>query len=299
MAEKVPSADSSGLIPAAVLRHVPGCEAGEAPYSVSPLLGGRFNRAHLVRTARGRFVVRLHDPDSHGTGIDRRRELLLHGIAAEARIAPRIVAADALGGFLVLEYIEGRPWSEQSFGRLRELRELSARLRSLHELTPPAAMPRFEPWRMLEHYAARVIEHRPQSKSTIDRMMQRAAEALETSQTARRPTRIVHHDLNHTNLLVADRLYFLDWEYANVADPALDAACIIAYYPRTMTHASMLLEATGLRALGVTPLMLSELARAYELMIYLWHALPENIAAPHLSGIQSMAQIERKLLADN
>ncbi len=296
MVEEVSGAAPASLIAPEILRCVPGCESGQAPFSVTALPALRFNRTFIVRTERGRFVVRLNDAHVSEGSIDRRREILLHTIAADARIAPRILSSDAVGGYLILEYIEGRQWTEQSFGRLRELRELAARLRTLHELPPPAALPRIDMWDTLQTYAARVAGEYPAERVPLQTMMNRAAEAFEASQSTKRAACIVHHDINHTNLVVADRLYFLDWEFAGVGDPALDLACIMAYYPRTMAHAVMLLEATGLKHRGVTPMMLSELTRAFELLTYLWQRLPENAAIAPLPGTQTLAQIERRLL---
>jgi thiamine kinase-like enzyme len=296
MVEEVQGAGPAGVIAPHILSRVPGCESGEPPLSITALPAARFNRAFLVRTGRGRFVVRLNDSRSAEGFIDRRREVLLHTVAADARIAPRIFASDPAGGFLVLEYIDGRSWTEQSFSRLRELRELAARLQLLHELPVPAALPRIAVWDTLQTYASQVSARYPAERAVIDSMLNRASEALATSQTDKRAAGIVHLDINHTNLLVADRLYFLDWEYAGVGDPALDLASVMAYYPRTMTHAVLLLEATGLKAHGVTPLMLSELTRAFELMTYLWQRLPENESIAPLAGTQTLAQIERRLL---
>ena len=79
------------MIAGALLQHVPGCEDGEAPYSQELIGGGRVNRAFLVRTRRGRFVVRLNENTAADPGLDRERELTLHRAAAQAGIAPPII----------------------------------------------------------------------------------------------------------------------------------------------------------------------------------------------------------------
>jgi thiamine kinase len=297
MAEKVPFANPAGVIAPELLRYVPGCEDGAPPLSVRPLTSGVANRTFLVRTPRGRFVARIQIPALQEAGVDRRRELLAHGVAAEAGLAPKIIAHEPAGACIVLDYIDGRQWTEQSFLRVRESKSLASRLRLLQTIPLPAAMPRFDAWRTIETYAGKVLDVAPQDRDLIDRMKARAADAWTLSQSAKRAATLVHLDLNHTNLLVADRLYFLDWEYAHAADPALDLATILAYYPRAMTHATMLTELCGLKALGVTPLMLSELTRVMELITYLWYRLPGNERAVPLQGFQTPQQIERRLLA--
>jgi uncharacterized membrane protein YdjX (TVP38/TMEM64 family) len=77
-----------------LLQHVPGCENGDAPFSQELLGGGKVNRSFLVRTRRGRFVVRLNensDLDPLGCAPER----LAEAIAAQGSL---IAALDALNG---------------------------------------------------------------------------------------------------------------------------------------------------------------------------------------------------------
>jgi aminoglycoside phosphotransferase (APT) family kinase protein len=86
-------------------------------------------------------------------------------------------------------------------------------------------------------------------------------------------------------VLTADRIYFIDWEYAQVGDPLIDLACVLAYYPRAVPHGPLLLEASGLDAEGVTPVMLGELTRVFNLLTYLWYRarrLVRNVPATDL-----------------
>ena len=72
------SAVGARMIGATLLQHVPGCEDGEAPYSQELIGGGKVNRSFLVRTRRGRFVLRLNENATSDPGLDRARELALH-----------------------------------------------------------------------------------------------------------------------------------------------------------------------------------------------------------------------------
>ena len=102
-------------------------------------------------------------------------------------------------------------------------------------------------------------------------MLDRGTEALARSQSESRQPCIVHSDLHHGNVLTADRVYFIDWEYAQVGDPLLDLACIMAYYPRSAAHGGLLLNAAGLDERGTTEAMLVELTRVFNLLTYLWY----------------------------
>jgi aminoglycoside phosphotransferase (APT) family kinase protein len=259
------------VIAGALLQHVPGCEDGEAPYSQELIGGGRVNRAFLVRTRRGRFVVRLNENTAADPGLDREREITLHTAAAQAGIAPHIVYAAADRSCLITEFVEGRPWTPHYFSRMRDLRSLGMRLRSLHALPPPAAITRFDPMAVAGRYADLIVRQDPAEAMRLHALLERGAEALERSLSAQRAPCIVHIDLHHGNVLTADRVYFIDWEYAQVGDPLLDLACVMAYYPRSVGHGGLLLTAAGLDELGVTEKMLFELTHVFNLLTYLWY----------------------------
>jgi aminoglycoside phosphotransferase (APT) family kinase protein len=258
------------MIDGGMLQFVPGCENGDAPYSQELLGGGKVNRSFLVRTRRGRFVVRLNESSAADAGLDRDRELLLHRAAATAGIAPHIIHACPDRSCLITEYVEGRAWTPHYFTRMRDLRSLGARLQALHALPAPA-VPRFDPLAAVRHYAEQIVRGEPLEARRMGDLLGRGAEALQRSGSARRQPCVVHMDLHHGNVLTADRIYFIDWEYAQLGDPLLDLACVMAYYPRAVVHGPLLLAASGLDARGVTPDMLVELTRLFNLLTYLWY----------------------------
>lgn len=258
------------MIAGELLHRVPGCEDGEPPFSQELIGGGRVNRSYLVRTRRGRFVVRLNDNSGVDPGLDRERELALHGAAAAAGIAPPIIYAAPDHSCLITEFIEGRLWTPHYFSRMRDLRSLGQRLRALHAVTPPP-LAHFDPLATARRYADAVIAAEPDEAGRIEHLLERGAESLAHSGYGRRGATIVHGDLQHGNVLTADRVYFIDWEYAQVGDPMLDLACILAYYPRSVPHGALLLEASGLAGTGATPEMLGELGNVFTLINYLWY----------------------------
>lgn len=258
-----------------LLQHVPGCENGDAPYSQELMGGGKVNRSFLVRTRRGRFVVRLNEPAEADPGRDRDRELLLHNAAAGAGIAPHIIYACPDRSCLITDYLEGRAWTPHYFTRMRDLRSLAMRLRALHALPAPpgaaAGIARFDAMAALRRYADLVVRAEPQESTRIGDLLARGESALQRSGSTARDACIVHMDLHHGNVVTADRVYFIDWEYAQLGDPLLDLACVMAYYPRAVAHGPLLLEASGLAERGVTTDMLVELTRVFNLLTYLWY----------------------------
>ncbi len=283
------------MIGGALLQHVPGCENGDAPYSQELIGGGKVNRSFLVRTRRGRFVVRLNENSSNDPGLDRARELMLHGAAAGAGIAPQVIYSAPDYSCLITDYVEGRLWTPHYFTRMRDLRSLGQRLRALHALAPPA-IARFDPLSAARRYADHVIQHDPQEANRIQMLLERGAASLERSASALRTPSIVHCDLHHGNVLTADRVYFIDWEYAQVGDPMLDLACVMAYYPRAVAHGSLLLGAAGLDERGATPVMLAELTNVFNLLTYLWYRARRVTRSVPATDLQLESTALRRLL---
>ena len=81
---------------------------------------------------------------------------------------------------------------------------------------------------------------------------------------------IAHGDLAQNNLLEGSRLWLLDWEYAQLSDPLMDVACVLAYYPVAMRHCAELAAAAGLGAQAVGE-ELAQRITIYQGLSWLWH----------------------------
>jgi aminoglycoside phosphotransferase (APT) family kinase protein len=278
-----------------LLQYVPGCENGDAPYSQELIGGGKVNRSFLVRTRRGRFVVRLNENEATDPGLDRQREKSLHTAAAEAGLAPHITYSCADHSCLITDYLEGRLWTPHYFTRMRDLRSLAQRLRALHSVPPPA-LPRFDPIVAARRYADAIMLADGQERGRIESLLAAGTAAFERSASASRAAAIVHLDLHHGNVITADRVYFIDWEYSQVADPLLDLACVVSYYPRAVGHSALLLNASGLEERGATVEMLTELTSVFTLMTYLWYRARRIARAVPATDLQLESMALRRLL---
>lgn len=279
----------------ALLQYVPGCENGDAPYSQELIAGGKVNRSFLVRTRRGRFVVRLNENTATDPGLDRERENAIHTAAANAGLAPHIIYACTDRSCLITDYLDGRLWTPHYFTRMRDLRSLAQRLRTLHAVPPPST-PRFDPIAAARRYAEAIVRADIQERGRIESLLDAGIAAYARSASASRASTIVHMDLHHGNVLTADRVYFIDWEYSQVADPLLDLACVLAYYPRAIGHSALLLNASGLEERGATVAMLTELTSVFTLLTYLWYRA-RRIARPvPATDLQLESMALRRLL---
>jgi thiamine kinase len=271
MAQDLSSASGAALIPAAALALVPGCAAGTRPDAIVQLHGGTVNTSFRIDTRAGRFVLRLNAAASEFLGVDHEREAQLQRAAAACGLAPRLVYTDAAHAFTISTYIDGRAWEAADFGRQDALRRLGTRLRALHGIAPPI-VGAFDIGAILRAYCMRLTQAVPAEGALLAGLMQQSEAILALCASSGRKATVVHNDLHHSNLIEADRLYFIDWEYAGVADPIFDLACVLAYYPQAQPHARLLLETAGL-AEAASPEALVAASSLFVLISFLWYRL--------------------------
>ena len=255
--------------PAAALALVPGLESGSPPLRLEKLLGGTVNDSWRVDTSAGRFVLRIDAPAALRPGVDRDRERRLHGAAAGAGLAPRVLGWAGAAGVQVREYLEGRVWSDDDMSRPGQLARLGGRLAQLHALEVPAGVEAFDPGASAQQYLWLMEVGAAAARGAGAVAAEVRAAAMQVAAHAVQPA-IVHGDLTHTNLLDGAGLWLLDWEYAQCADPVYDVACVLAYSPAARPQAVRLLEAAGIGGPGAAA-RLGAAVRVYEGLTWLWH----------------------------
>ena len=269
MAQDLSPADTAGVIPPRALARIPGCEGKERPDAIAVLPGGSINQSFRIDTRVGSFVLRLNSAAGAVLGANHAREVRLQAAAALAQVAPELIYADLTERFMIMRYVAGAAWRESDFARPQRLRSLGLTLRALHAIAPPEVAA-FDLAAILRGHAGSLIAALPAERSLLEGLMDGAGAALALCARAGRKATIVHNDLSHLNLIEAERIYLIDWEYAAVADPIFDLACILAYYPQAEPYAQDLLDATGLAADAST----AELSRARDLFVllsFLWY----------------------------
>jgi aminoglycoside phosphotransferase (APT) family kinase protein len=258
----------TGAIWQEALAHVPGADS-TAQLEVQALAGGTTNATFRVETSQGVFLVRLHEPYTLDLGVDRRREALLHGVAAQAGLASRILATDPQGRYLVTEFLTGPPWRATDLDDETRLWALAQTLSELHALPAPVATP-LDLQGLLERHVAQIAAQHPAVVQDLLPQLARAREVLGRQADAGRSACIIHGDLSHENLIGAGQPRLIDWEYAAVADPLTDLACLLAYYPQLLRHGATLLRRCGLPG-SVSVLDLEDLAWVYRFLSNLWY----------------------------
>jgi aminoglycoside phosphotransferase (APT) family kinase protein len=231
----------------AALAAVPGAAGDGGVHALSPLPAGGINASYLVATARGQFVLRLADvgPRAELLGVDRERERILHDLAAGAGLAPPVLARSGDGRWQVRPFVRGVHWSGDDFDSPRQIERLGAALRRLQAIPVPR-LARFDPRGIMGRWAETLSQRSPADAQALIGEFKAACAALEQIDAARRAPCIVHSDLHGANILDGDGLCFIDWEYAQVADPLCECGSLLAAHPQLERHAELLLDVAGL-----------------------------------------------------
>lgn len=208
---------------------VPGAGTGASGVQqVRSLQGGSVNDLWCVDTAAGRFLLREEGPSWRRPGVDRDREGIAHALAAEAGIAPRILARTDRGDVQVTEYLAGRVWTAGDYDDPAQLDRLCALLGRVHRLPLPAsARWHFEPLQLAADYAQRAGDG-----ARVAALLDVARQASDALAAANGPGGLTHGDALAGNVVEADgRLWLIDWEFTQYADPVWDLAAIAAWHP--------------------------------------------------------------------
>ena len=245
MVEGIPASDRY-VIPTWILRRIPGCAGGEAPLSVQLLRGGRnVNRNLRIDTRAGRFVLRQRIEEGPRPGADSLREVACHRAAAAVGVAPAVLDAAPDGGWILMDYIEGGTWTPMQLQSAEGLRTLGARLQRLHAITPPKDVAAFDPGSIATGQARAILERDPAAAAQVDTLVARTQQLAVDCAALAVPPVTTHGDLDAGNL-VGPVPMLVDWEYAQLADPVYDLACLCVYYPDLRLRGGELLGATGI-----------------------------------------------------
>jgi aminoglycoside phosphotransferase (APT) family kinase protein len=240
------SASERWVIPAAVLQRIPGCAGGEAPTSVELLHGGRnVNRNLRITTRAGRFVLRQRIREEPRPGADPLREVACHRAAAAAAVAPAVRDAAPDGSWILMDYVEGGMWTPPRLQAPEGLRSLGACLQRLHATAPPKGLAAFDPVSIARGLAHAILKRDPAAAAKVDALVAGTRQlALDCAAFAVTPV-ITHGDLNAGNL-IGPAPMLVDWEYAQLADPVYDLACLSVYYPGLRLRTEELLGMAGI-----------------------------------------------------
>ncbi len=188
---------------------------------VEVLGGGITNRNFKVTVGGDTYVLRIGGKDTELLGIDRRAEHEASLAAAAVGIGPEVVAFVEPEGYLVTRFIEGDVVVPEAIREPEPLRRIAQALRAVHGGPPIPA--RFDPFRVVEAYAATAAAHGVAVPATFHRARELAREVERARGPV--PERPCHNDLLTANFIDdGTRIRIVDWEYAGMGDVYFDLA---------------------------------------------------------------------------
>lgn len=242
--------------PVEALAKIPGWEA--ATWCAND--GGRTNESWLVERDGERALLKI-DPAPRTPPLnDRLQEAELQRAAAGQGLANRVLyASDTV---LLTEYVAGHVWDRTQTPSDSELIELARAIRKVHTLPPTGR--RFDPLGAAEQYLEQID----------GALRDEASVHVETIRNMAPPTDSTcsHNDLVAENILVADGIRFLDWEYCADNDPLFDIATIVVDQSLSRQQANLMLDAYSGSNGGSHIERLAELEKLYSSLCWLWEA---------------------------
>ena len=242
------------LSPQDVLQGIPGWERA----SWSELEGGLTNRNWLVETNGRKAVLKVDASPRTAPFNARHVEARIQEAAAAGGLANSVLfVTDTV---YLTEFVDGDVWTDEHLRSDENIRALAAALKSLHRL--PLSGRAFDPLAAASAYLLDIGD--------ADPVM--AEHCMHTIQSLQQPQHLCccHNDLVAENILMAQTLRFLDWEYAADNDPVFDLATIVAHHRLPNRQVDLLLDAyfdgDGKRWRK----RLAEQEQLYEALYWLW-----------------------------
>ena len=169
-------------------------------------------------------VVRFDAPCASVLAIHRANEVIVLNSIQDLQLSPRILYHNQLEGVLIWKFIAGEEFSfDLAHQRESYLQSLGKGLKLIHsQATPPECLDIFS--NSLSLYQS-LLQEAP-SKSLADK----ASSLYESLSNDGSNYVLSHNDLNRSNLLWCNKVYFLDWEYSGPNHPCFDIASLVKTY---------------------------------------------------------------------
>ena len=180
-------------------------------------------------------ILRVDYPCARKINVDRENEIFILSQLKILDFSPEVLFSDLSYGILVWRYIEGIEFSLDEDSNKVFLKTLGAELKKIHDIDLPKSKKKYFSndinfyRNLLNEVPENIILHR--GFDLYDKLNNSNNYVFS------------HNDLNKTNLLWRDRLFFLDWEYSSFNNPFFDIASISNAYNLSKVDRAILWKA--------------------------------------------------------
>ena len=180
-------------------------------------------------------ILRVDYPCARKINVDRENEIFILSQLKILDFSPEVLFSDLSYGILVWRYIEGIEFSLDKDSNEVFLKTLGTELKKIHDIDLPKSKKKYFSndinfyRNLLNEVPENIILHR--GFDLYDKLNNSDNYVFS------------HNDLNKTNLLWRDRLFFLDWEYSSFNNPFFDIASISNAYNLSKVDRAILWKA--------------------------------------------------------
>ena len=180
-------------------------------------------------------ILRIDYPCVGKINVDRENEIFILSQLKILDFSPEVLFSDLSYGILVWRYIEGIEFSLDEDSNNVFLKTLGTELKKIHDIDLPKSKKKYFSndinfyRNLLNEVPENIILHR--GFDLYDKLNNSDDYVFS------------HNDLNKTNLLWRDRLFFLDWEYSSFNNPFFDIASISNAYNLSKVDRAILWKA--------------------------------------------------------
>jgi thiamine kinase-like enzyme len=186
---------------------------------ISPTDKGLVNFNYQVKTLSGIIQARINRP--HVLGVNREHEAFILRRIQALKIAPKTLVNNVQENYLLTEFVDLPEWSKQDCYHYQDV--LIKTLKNIHAIDLGDYLPNF--LSRLESYEAKSLKQFGIQDKEKYWACKHALIELEFFQH----NKLLHYDLNASNLLGTKKLTIIDWEFAGCGHPIFDMAIFIYY----------------------------------------------------------------------
>ncbi len=206
-------------------------------FSVNYLSKGAYNTMYVISSGKEnkKFVIRIntHQDEFSGSGMESEFKVLS---SLPEGIAPKPYVVDVSKkyfpySYMIQSFVSGKHPTKFS---LKLLSQLAKKMSLIHSINLskcgifPGKFEKYSLIRLLKPYFKRAETH----ISEIRNLMNSAKKYVEyhDKKNPLKKFSLIHYDVHYKNLIYDGKeVYFLDWEFAESGDPAMDIAMLFWY----------------------------------------------------------------------
>jgi thiamine kinase-like enzyme len=194
------------------------------------LVGGLVNRNWIVYDGEKKYVARVFF-NADNMGVSEQSVLASSRAASELGVTPRMLYFEP--HLTVVDFIEGRNFTEKELTDETLVKKSMLRLRELHAGTYAVRSPINYHWRYL--FNRNLIRWSMENKSPHADEVKKMLPVLDSLEGKFRPfiPCLAHNDLAHVNVMLENNgtVWLIDWDFGAIGHPLTDLSDLVSYAP--------------------------------------------------------------------